>query len=72
MQVLRGVPGQWELFASTGMADGPAELPIEATAPEATTLDRAVVTMTRRAPSAVRAAMRLGNAVQRFRAARQL
>jgi class 3 adenylate cyclase/pimeloyl-ACP methyl ester carboxylesterase len=71
-RVLRGVPGQWELFTSTGINDDLTEMPVEDATPEPTAVDRAVVTMTRRAPAAVRAAMRVGNALQRRRAARQV
>ncbi|HVT22699.1 MAG TPA: adenylate/guanylate cyclase domain-containing protein [Mycobacteriales bacterium] len=62
---LKGVPGGWELYALEGVRDA------EAVALEPsmqTVVDRAAVVAARRAPGAMRAMARMGNAVQRRRA----
>lgn len=63
---LRGVPGSWALFAvvpeHTQAAASPAERSLE------TPLDRAALKTAQTAPWAVRAALRVGNTVQRYRA----
>ncbi len=63
---LKGIPGRWALFALAGTTAQPDPLPAESLL--ATPLDRAALQTARRAPGAVRAAMRVGNAVQRYRA----
>ncbi len=65
-RVLRGIPGRWELFALDLAGDQVAHLPVEASL--ATPLDRTALKTARRAPRMTRAAMRVGNAVQRRRA----
>ncbi|MEO6472237.1 MAG: adenylate/guanylate cyclase domain-containing protein [Aeromicrobium sp.] len=63
---LKGVPGIWELFAVTHAHDqSDSFIPEESIQ---TPLDKAVLQMARKAPRVSRAAMRLGNAVQRRRA----
>lgn len=64
---LKGVPGRWEAFA-VRPADAP-EGPVGA--PRATTFDRALLGIARRAPRTVRAVNRAGDAVQRRRAGRR-
>jgi class 3 adenylate cyclase/pimeloyl-ACP methyl ester carboxylesterase len=63
---LKGVPGSWSVFALAGSVDRPAELPAERSLE--TALDRAALRTARTAPGATRAAIRLGNAMQRYRA----
>jgi class 3 adenylate cyclase len=63
---LKGVPGRWEVFAAGTQPQAPSAL-----APAAPTrADRAVVALARRSPRTLRVANRLGNAIQRRRAAR--
>jgi class 3 adenylate cyclase/pimeloyl-ACP methyl ester carboxylesterase len=63
---LKGVPGRWELFSVSRPDVEPPALPAEDSM--ATALDRAVLEGARRAPGVGRAALRLGNAIQRRRA----
>jgi class 3 adenylate cyclase/pimeloyl-ACP methyl ester carboxylesterase len=63
---LKGVPGRWALYALAGTAAQPPALPAEPSLE--TPLDRAALRTARVAPRAMRAALRLGNAVQRYRA----
>ena len=63
---LKGVPGRWSVHALADADAEPLELPAERSI--ATPLDRAALRTARTAPRAVRAAMRVGNAVQRRRA----
>ncbi len=62
---LKGVPGKWELFAVRRPSAAARDLPLEQSL--ATPLDRAVLRGARSAPGISRAAVRLGNAVQRRR-----
>jgi class 3 adenylate cyclase len=65
---LKGVPGEWELFALAS-GDHRAEiLPAEQSL--LTTFDRAALTTARRAPRTARTVVRVGNAIQRRRATR--
>jgi class 3 adenylate cyclase/pimeloyl-ACP methyl ester carboxylesterase len=65
-QDLKGVPGRWELFAVTHAGDQPEDLPLEESMQ--TPMDKMVLQAARTAPGFVRAAVRLGNAVERRRA----
>jgi class 3 adenylate cyclase/pimeloyl-ACP methyl ester carboxylesterase len=62
---LRGVPGEWNLAALTSVHEQPE---LAAGQPQTRLLDRAAVRTARTAPRATRAAVRLGNAMQRYRA----
>lgn len=62
---LKGVPGRWELFAVTHAGEQPEELPREESMQ--TPVDRMMLQAARRAPRFARAAVRLGNAVERRR-----
>jgi len=63
---LKGVPGDWELFA-LGAASGPAEtLPAEGSLQ--TPLDGIALRTARHAPRTARTLVRVGNAIQRRRA----
>jgi len=61
---LKGVPGSWDLYALAA-ADQPAILPTESSLQ--TPLDRLALRTARTAPRAIRAASRVGNALQRYR-----
>jgi class 3 adenylate cyclase len=63
---LRGVSGTWELFAVTHAGEQPEDLPQEQSMQ--TSMDKVVLQTARRAPALLRAAVRLGNAVERRRA----
>lgn len=63
---LKGVSGTWELFAVTHAGEQPEDLPQEASMK--TPMDRMVLQTARTAPAFVRAALRLGNAIERRRA----
>lgn len=63
---LKGVPGRWELFAVTQASDQPEDLPQDE--PMKTSMDKMVLQTARRAPRFARAAVRLGNAIERRRA----
>jgi class 3 adenylate cyclase len=65
-RVLKGIPGAWELFALAGTGGDADALPAEGSL--ATPLDRAALRTARAAPAVVRAALRVGNAVERYRA----
>jgi class 3 adenylate cyclase len=65
---LKGVPGEWELFALAS-ADHRAEI-LPAEQPLMTALDRAALTTARHAPRTARSVVRVGNAIQRRRATR--
>ena len=62
---LKGVPGAWELFAA-GWGTG-AKGTLAPVAPRPRASDRLVMQVSRRAPGALRAVNRVGNAVQRRR-----
>jgi class 3 adenylate cyclase len=63
---LKGVPGRWTVYALAGTSESSAELPAEPSLE--TALDRAALRTARTAPRVMRAALRVGNAVQRRRA----
>jgi hypothetical protein len=63
---LKGVSGTWELFAVTHAGDQPEDLPQEESMQ--TPMDKMVLQTARRAPRFARAAVRLGNAIERRRA----
>ena len=63
---LKGIPGSWELFAVTHAGDQPEDLPREKSMQ--TPMDRMALQTARRAPALMRAAVRLGNAIERRRA----
>ena len=63
---LKGVPGRWELFAVTHAGEQPEDLPLEESMQ--TPMDKLVLQSARTAPAFVRAAVRLGNAIERRRA----
>jgi class 3 adenylate cyclase len=65
-QELKGVSGTWELFAVTHAGEQPQDLPEEESMQ--TSMDKMVLTTARRAPGFARAAVRLGNAIERRRA----
>ena len=69
VHALRGVSGTWELFAVVRSGAQPAGLPKEASMQ--TPLDKIALQAARRTPSLARAAVRLGNAVERRRARRR-
>jgi hypothetical protein len=62
---LKGVPGAWAVFALSGEA---ADEVTQSERSLETPLDRAALRTARAAPWAMRAALRVGNAVQRYRA----
>lgn len=62
---LKGVPGRWHVYALAA-ADQPMVLPIERSLE--TPFDHVALRSARTAPRAVRAALRAGNALQRYRA----
>ena len=62
---LKGVPGSWELFAVTH-GEQPEDLPLEESMQ--TPMDKMMLQAARRAPGLARAAVRLGNAIERRRA----
>ena len=63
---LKGVSGTWELFAVTHVGDQPQDLPREESMQ--TSIDKLAVQAARRTPSLARAALRVGNAIERRRA----
>jgi class 3 adenylate cyclase/pimeloyl-ACP methyl ester carboxylesterase len=63
---LKGVPGEWELYALSHAPAAPAAT--DADAPEPTLLDRAALRMAQRTPRLARRAVAAGNAWQRRRA----
>lgn len=63
---LKGVSGEWELFAVTHAGDQADTLPAEESMQ--TPMDKMALQTARRAPSFARATMRLANAVERRRA----
>ena len=63
---LKGVTGMWELFAVTHAGDQPEDLLPEESMQ--TSIDKLAVQAARRAPSLARAALRVGNAIERRRA----
>jgi class 3 adenylate cyclase/pimeloyl-ACP methyl ester carboxylesterase len=63
---LKGVPGQWPLYLLADAARRPVPLADDRSLE--TPLDRAALRTARTAPRAMRAALRIGNAVQRRRA----
>jgi class 3 adenylate cyclase/pimeloyl-ACP methyl ester carboxylesterase len=66
---LKGVPGQWELFAVTPAGDQAVSVPAEKSMQ--TTMDRMALQSARHAPRFSRAAMRMANALERRRARAQ-
>ena len=66
---LKGVPGHWELHAVTHAGEQPEGLPFEESMQ--TPMDRMVLQTARKAPGLMRAAVRLGNTVERRRARRR-
>lgn len=64
---LKGVPGDWELYALSHAPKAPEGV---ADAPEPTPLDRAALRLAQRAPRLARTVVATGNAWQRRRAAR--
>jgi class 3 adenylate cyclase len=66
---LKGVTGLWELFAVTEAGEQSKTLPSEDSMQ--TPMDRMVLQAARRTPGLARAAVRLGNAVQRRHAGKQ-
>ena len=65
-QELKGIPGQWELFAVTHAGDQAGSLPGEESMQ--TSMDKMALQSARRIPALSRAAMRLANAFERRRA----
>jgi class 3 adenylate cyclase len=65
---LKGVPGRWELYAVDSVADSRPTHAAES--PRLLPADRAAFAAARRAPAVMRTAIRLGNSLQRRRAAR--
>jgi class 3 adenylate cyclase len=63
---LKGIAGSWELFAVARAGDQAGSLPVEASLQ--TPLDKLALTSARRTPALSRAAVRVGNALQRRRA----
>ena len=63
---LKGIPGSWELFAVTHAGDQPEALPRERSMQ--TPMDKMALQTARKAPGLMRAAVRLGNAIERRRA----
>jgi class 3 adenylate cyclase len=63
---LKGVSGSWELFAVTGVGEQPKDLPAEESLKKP--VDKLALQAARKTPSLARAAVRMGNAVQRRRA----
>lgn len=66
---LKGVSGTWELFAVVRAGGQPADLPKEASMQ--TPMDKIILQAVRKTPSLARAAVRVGNAVERRRARRR-
>ena len=64
---LKGIPGRWELFAVAHAGDQGNSLPEEKSMQ--TSMDRMALQTARRVPSLARAAVRIGNAFERRRAA---
>ena len=62
---LKGIPETWELFAVTGTNEQPATAVREESIQ--TPMDRLAVQTARKAPGLLRAALRMGNAIQRRR-----
>ena len=63
---LKGIPGSWELFAVTHAGEQPSNVAQEESMQ--TSMDKMVLQTARTAPAFVRAAVRLGNAIERRRA----
>ena len=63
---LKGVPGRWELYAVTHAGEQPLDVPLGESMQ--TSMDKMVLQTARSAPGFVRAAVRLGNAIERRRA----
>ena len=63
---LKGVPGSWELFAVTHAGDQPEDIPHQKSMQ--TPMDKLALQTARKAPGLMRAAVRLGNAIERRRA----
>ena len=62
---LKGVPGSWELFAVTHAGDQPEDIPHQKSMQ--TPMDKLALQTARKAPGLMRAAVRLGNAIERRR-----
>jgi class 3 adenylate cyclase len=65
-QQLKGVSGMWELFAVTHAGEQQEDLPPEDSMQ--TSMDKLALQAARRTPALTRAALRLGNAIERRRA----
>jgi class 3 adenylate cyclase/pimeloyl-ACP methyl ester carboxylesterase len=63
---LKGIPGSWELFAVTHADERPVAGPLETSTQ--TPMDKMVLQAARTTPGLMRAAVRLGNAIERRRA----
>ena len=63
---LKGIPGQWELFAVTQAGEQAGSLPAEKSMQ--TSMDKMALESARRAPALSRAALRMANAFERRRA----
>ena len=63
---LKGIPGSWELFAVTHAGEQPENVAHEESMQ--TSMDKMVLQTARTAPAFVRAAVRMGNAIERRRA----
>ena len=63
---LKGVSGTWELFAVTHAGEQPEDLPQEQSMQ--TSMDKVALRAARRTPALARAALRVGNAIERRRA----
>ncbi len=63
---LKGIPGQWELFAVTHAGEQAGSLPAEKSMQ--TTMDKMALESARRVPALSRAALRMANAFERRRA----
>jgi class 3 adenylate cyclase/pimeloyl-ACP methyl ester carboxylesterase len=65
-QELKGIPGQWELFAVTSAGEQAGRLPAEKSLQ--TSMDKMALGSARRVPALSRAALRMANAFERRRA----
>jgi class 3 adenylate cyclase len=65
-QELKGIPGQWELFAVTHAGEQAGSLPVEKSMQ--TTRDKMALESARRVPALSRATLRMANAIERRRA----
>jgi hypothetical protein len=63
---LKGIPGEWELFAVTHAGEQEGSLPAEKSLQ--TSMDKMALQSARRVPALSRAALRMANALERRRA----